>query len=106
MVETAQSDAFQAATKESQQLTSKPSDDQLLRLYALYKIGTGANFEEAKKPGVFDIKGKYKYNAWKDAVEEERLTPEQAQEKYVELVEKLKSELGFDADKEPETVGA
>jgi diazepam-binding inhibitor (GABA receptor modulating acyl-CoA-binding protein) len=55
---------------------------------------------------MLDLKGKAKYNAWKKVVEEDKLTPEAAQAKYVELVEKLKATYGYDANKVPETVGA
>jgi diazepam-binding inhibitor (GABA receptor modulating acyl-CoA-binding protein) len=55
---------------------------------------------------MFDMKGKAKYNAWKKVAEEDKLTPEAAQAKYVELVEKLKGTYGYDANKVPETVGA
>lgn len=37
---------------------------------------------------------------------DEGVTPDQAQTKYVELIEKMKQAYGFDASKEPETVGA
>jgi hypothetical protein len=37
---------------------------------------------------------------------EVRGTPEEAQTKYIALIEKLKEEYGFDADKVPEAVGA
>ena len=50
--------------------------------------------------------GKAKYAAWKSAVEEDKLTAEQAQEKYIQHVEEYKAKYGFDADKEPEAVGA
>lgn len=40
--------------------------------------------------------GKAKYNAWKKEVDA-GTTPEAAQKKYVELVEKLKNELGYNA---------
>jgi diazepam-binding inhibitor (GABA receptor modulating acyl-CoA-binding protein) len=36
---------------------------------------------------------------------DEGLTPEQAQEKYVALVELLKTKCGYDENKEPESVG-
>lgn len=49
--------------------------------------------------------GKAKYNAWKKEVDA-GTTPDAAQEKYVALVESLKASLGYDADKEPEAVGA
>lgn len=50
------------------------------------------------------MQGKAKYNAWKKAVED-GITPEQAQEKYVALVEELKKKYGYDENKVPENVG-
>ena len=41
------------------------------------------------------VQGKYKYNAWKKIVDE-KVTPETAQTKYVDLVEKLKKSYGFE----------
>jgi len=38
-------------------------------------------------------------------VVDEGITKEQAQERYVELVEKLKETYGYDANKEAEAVG-
>lgn len=42
------------------------------------------------------VQGKAKYNAWKAEVEA-GTTPEEAQKKYVDFVEELKSKLGFNA---------
>jgi acyl-CoA-binding protein len=42
-------------------------------------------------------KGKAKHKAWK-AVVDDGVTPEEAQSRYVELVEKLKERYGYDAD--------
>ncbi|KAK4125553.1 putative fatty acid binding protein [Parathielavia appendiculata] len=100
----AQSEAFKKAVVDSKKLTSKPSNEDLLEIYALFKIGTGENIEAATKPGMFDLKGKAKYNAWKAAVDE-GTTPEQAQEKYVTKIEEMKSKYGYDENKEPEAVG-
>ncbi|GKU02710.1 hypothetical protein FLAG1_04909 [Fusarium langsethiae] len=102
----AQSESFQKAVEDSKKLTSKPGPTELLELYSLYKVGTGEDFTKAEKPGMLDLKGKAKYNAWKKVVEEDNPTPEAAQAKYVELVEKLKATYGYDANKVPETVGA
>lgn len=49
--------------------------------------------------------GKTKHKAWKK-IDDEGVTAEEAQKQYVELVEKLKDKYGYDADKEPEPVGA
>ncbi|KAK1836940.1 acyl CoA binding protein [Podospora conica] len=99
-----QTDAFKKAVVDSQKLTSKPGNDDLLELYALYKVALGESFDNATKPGMFDLKGKAKYNAW-SALNDQALTPEQAQEKYVAKVEELKEKYGYDADKTPESVG-
>lgn len=40
--------------------------------------------------------GKYKYNAWKKVVDD-KTTAEAAQKEYVDLVEKLKVDYGFQA---------
>ena len=40
------------------------------------------------------MQGKYKYNAWKKAVDE-GTKPEAAQKQYVEMIEKLKGQYGF-----------
>lgn len=48
--------------------------------------------------------GKYKHSSWKKLVDE-GLSPEDAQIKYVELIEKLKEKYGYDEGKEPEQVG-
>ena len=41
------------------------------------------------------MQGKAKYKAWKE-VNEKNLSAEDAQKHYVELVEKLKNELGYE----------
>jgi diazepam-binding inhibitor (GABA receptor modulating acyl-CoA-binding protein) len=51
------------------------------------------------------LQGKAKKNAWQKVVDE-GITAEEAQERYVALVEKLKETYGYDADKAPEAVGA
>ncbi|OXV05708.1 hypothetical protein Egran_06524 [Elaphomyces granulatus] len=100
-----QSDAFLKATEDSKKLTSKPDNNDLLELYGLFKIGTGEDFSKAIVPGIFDLKGKAKYNSWKSHIENKTSSTE-AQELYVGLVERLKAKHGYDADKVPETVGS
>ncbi|KAK0390964.1 hypothetical protein NLU13_0466 [Sarocladium strictum] len=100
-----QSEAFQKAVADSKKLTSKPGNDDLLQLYGLYKVATGEDISKAPAPGMFDLKGKAKKNAWQ-AVVDEGTTPDQAQEKYIALVESLKQSCGYDENKEPEAVGA
>ncbi|KEZ41274.1 hypothetical protein SAPIO_CDS7365 [Scedosporium apiospermum] len=96
---------FLKAAEDSKKLTSKPSNEELLELYALYKVGNGEDITKAPAPGMFDLKGKAKKNAWQKLVDE-GVTTEQAQERYVALVEQLKEKYGYDADKVPEAVGS
>ncbi|AEO70825.1 72c30f52-7cb3-48a0-b420-9bb99a26acbf [Thermothielavioides terrestris] len=127
----AQSEAFQKAVVDSKKLTSKPSNEDLLEIYALYKIGTGEDIEKAPKPGMFDLKAggrprlsfreigsckaaanglthepqaKAKYNAWRAKVDD-GISVEEAQEKYVAKIEEMKTKYGYDENKEPEAVG-
>ncbi|ROW16647.1 hypothetical protein VPNG_01553 [Cytospora leucostoma] len=96
--------AFDTAVADSKKLTSKPSNEELLDLYALYKIAQGEDISSAPAPGMFDLKGKAKKNAWQKRVDE-GVTPSQAKEEYVALVETLKTKYGYDANKQPEAVG-
>ncbi|KAM4056932.1 acyl coA binding protein [Hirsutella rhossiliensis] len=96
---------FEKAVVDSKKLTGKPSNDELLDLYALYKIANGEDIAKAPAPGMFDMKGKAKKNAWQKLLDE-GVTPDQAQVKYVALVEDLKTKHGYDADKVPEAVGS
>ncbi|KUI63695.1 hypothetical protein VM1G_10530 [Cytospora mali] len=97
--------AFETAVADSKKLTSKPSNEELLDLYALYKIAQGEDISSAPAPGMFDLKGKAKKNAWQKKVDE-GVSQEQAKSEYVALVETLKTKYGYDANKSPEAVGA
>lgn len=99
-----QSEAFRKAIVDSKKLTSKPGNDDLLELYALYKVATGEDIAKTPAPGMFDLKGKAKKNAWQKVVDD-GVTAAQAQEKYVTLVERMKQAYGCDENKEPEAVG-
>ncbi|KAL1586207.1 hypothetical protein WHR41_05443 [Cladosporium halotolerans] len=83
----AQSAEFKKAVEDSRSLTKKPSNDELLEIYALFKQGTQeVKYEDAPKPGMFDMAGKAKYNEWAKVKD---MKPEEAQKKYVEAVKKL-----------------
>ena len=55
---------FEQAQADVRTLTSKPSNEELLTLYALFKQATAGEATGAKKPGRFDLVGKAKYEAW------------------------------------------
>jgi len=80
------SDEFQSAVAASQALTKRPSNEELLELYALYKQSTDGDVS-GDRPGGFDFKAIAKFDAW---AEKKGLSKDQAMQKYVELVAKLK----------------
>ncbi|KAF1913191.1 acyl-CoA-binding protein [Ampelomyces quisqualis] len=65
-----------------------PSNDEQLSLYAYAKVAQGQDFGAAKKPGMFDLAGKAKYNKWKEVVDA-GTSQQEADDKYVELGEQL-----------------
>lgn len=68
-----------------QNLTQRPSDDELLKLYGLYKQATVGDNTTAK-PGIFDLKGKYKWQAWEDL---KGTSQEDAESQYIALADEL-----------------
>jgi acyl-CoA-binding protein len=55
--------AFTAAADGVKTLPKRPRNDQLLELYALYKQATEGD-ASGPRPGVFDLTGRAKYDAW------------------------------------------
>ena len=78
-------DDFAKAQEDVKTLTKRPSDQQFLDLYSLFKQATEGD-NTTSKPGMFDIKGQFKWNAWKD---KSGLSKDAAQQKYVDLVNSL-----------------
>lgn len=66
-------------------LAKTPDTDALLELYALYKQATTGDVE-GKRPGMLDIKGRAKFDAW---AKQKGVGKDAAMQAYVELVEKL-----------------
>lgn len=81
---------FEAAADRAQNLPERPSNDDLLAMYALYKQGTEGDVT-GDRPGFTDFKGRAKYDAWAD---KEGMDKEEAMQKYIDLVERLEDELG------------
>jgi acyl-CoA-binding protein len=79
-------EAFEKAASDVQDLPERPSNDDLLSLYAFYKQGSEGDIS-GKRPGFTDFKGRAKYDAWKEL---EGMEPDQAKQQYVDLVEKLR----------------
>ncbi len=82
-------DNFNAAVAQSKDLPSRPSNEDLLQLYALFKQATEGDVV-GERPGGFDFKGIAKFDAW---AEKKGIDKEAAMQSYVNLVERLKKEL-------------
>jgi diazepam-binding inhibitor (GABA receptor modulator, acyl-CoA-binding protein) len=82
------SEDFAQAQVDVQGLAQRPGNDVLLRLYALYKQGTLCD-ATGNRPGMFDLVGRSKYDAWKAMA---GTAPEDAQQQYVDLVRRLQAQ--------------
>ena len=80
------SQRFDAAALDSRQLPERPGNEDLLRLYALYKQATEGNVT-GERPGMMDFVGRAKFDAWKELA---GTGTDDAMERYIELVESLK----------------
>ncbi|ORX49925.1 diazepam binding inhibitor [Hesseltinella vesiculosa] len=78
---------FETAAKDVKTLKNTPGNDELLKLYSLFKQATVGDNDTAA-PGMFDIKGKAKWNTW-NAVK--GTSQEDAEAQYIALVESLKA---------------
>jgi len=81
-------DDFQAAVTRSQQLTKRPSNEELLDLYALFKQASEGDVS-GDRPGGFDFKAIAKFDAWAG---KKGLSKEDAMQAYVKLVETLQQQ--------------
>ena len=76
---------FEAAVNQSKSFTKRPSNDDLLTLYALYKQATEGDVS-GDRPGGFDFKAIAKYDAWATL---KGMPKEEARREYVKLVDTL-----------------
>lgn len=77
---------FEQAAVDVKNLSERPDNDTLLKLYALYKQGAEGDVN-GPKPGFFDFVGLAKYEAWEKL---KGTSSEDAQAQYVKLVNRLK----------------
>ena len=78
-------DQFNQAVLRSKELTVRPSNEDLLRLYALFKQATTGDVSE-ERPGGFDFKGAAKYDAWSG---ETGKSVDTARQEYINLINEL-----------------
>jgi diazepam-binding inhibitor (GABA receptor modulating acyl-CoA-binding protein) len=77
--------AFDKAMADSKNLSERPDNATLLKIYALYKQGsTGDNTD--KKPGFGDMVARAKWDAWNSL---KGTSQEDAMQQYVDLIESL-----------------
>ena len=77
--------AFEAAVANSKNLSERPDNATLLKIYALYKQGTAGDNAE-KKPGFGDMVGRAKWDAWNNL---KGTVQADAQQQYIDLIESL-----------------
>ncbi|VDK89494.1 unnamed protein product [Litomosoides sigmodontis] len=80
---------FGEAAAKVKQLKKRPTDDELLELYGLYKQATMGD-NTASKPWI-DFKGRAKWEAWQ---KRKGMSSEDAKEQYIKLVQKLVEKYG------------
>ena len=78
---------FEQAQADSKNLTERPDNMTLLKIYALFKQASSGD-AEGKRPGVADMVGRAKWDAW-DAIK--GTSKEDAMQQYIDLIEELKS---------------
>ena len=76
---------FQDAGARAKDLPSRPSNEDLLKMYGLFKQGTSGDVS-GDRPGAFDFKGRAKYDAWAAL---KGTAQDDAKEQYIALVDKL-----------------
>ena len=80
-------ESFEAAVKTAHSLTIRPSNEDLLKMYSLYKQATlGDNTQDP--PGGFDFVAAAKHNAWKKLA---GTSQEEAMNQYIDLIQRLQS---------------
>jgi carboxylesterase len=78
---------FEEAQRRAQELPRRPDTETLLELYALFKQGSSGDVSGAR-PGMLDVKGRAKYDAWAG---KRGMSREAAMAAYVALVDRLAS---------------
>jgi diazepam-binding inhibitor (GABA receptor modulator, acyl-CoA-binding protein) len=78
-------DDFNLAVSKSKDLTKRPSNEELLELYGLFKQATEGDVNEPKPMG-FDFKAIAKYSAWES---KKGIEKDKAMQDYINLMKTL-----------------
>lgn len=76
---------FEAAVANSRNLTERPDNSTLLKIYGLYKQATSGDNSE-KQPGFSDMVGRAKWDAWAAC---KGLSATDAMQQYIALIDSL-----------------
>jgi diazepam-binding inhibitor (GABA receptor modulator, acyl-CoA-binding protein) len=76
---------FESAVARSKELTKRPSNEELLSLYALYKQASEGDVT-GERPGGFDFKAIAKFDAWEELKGKSK---DAAMTEYIALVDRL-----------------
>ncbi|MBC7662430.1 MAG: acyl-CoA-binding protein [Caulobacter sp.] len=77
---------FEQAVADSKNLSERPDNATLLKLYALYKQGSTGD-ADGKRPGFSDMVGRAKWDAWNELKGQSQ---DEARQAYIDLIEDLK----------------
>lgn len=76
---------FESAASRSKNMTKRPTNEELLQLYALYKQGSEGDVS-GDRPGGFDFKAIAKFDAWEEL---KGKSQDQAKQEYIDMVNRL-----------------
>jgi diazepam-binding inhibitor (GABA receptor modulating acyl-CoA-binding protein) len=79
---------FEKAAALTKEFTQRPSNEELLELYALYKQATEGDVS-GERPGGFEFKAIAKFDAWEVLKGKSK---EQAMQEYINLVNNLRQQ--------------
>ncbi len=77
---------FDQAAEDAKSLSSRPDNDTMLKMYALFKQGNSGDVS-GKRPGMLAAVKRAKFDAW---AKEKGTSKDAAKEAYIALVEELK----------------
>ena len=77
---------FEQAVADSKNLSERPDNMTMLKIYALYKQASVGD-AEGKRPGFTDMVGRAKWDAWNELKGQ---SADEARQAYVDLIEDLK----------------
>ncbi|XP_070823028.1 acyl-CoA-binding protein-like [Chaetodon trifascialis] len=82
---------FEKVAEDVKNVRTRPSDQELLDLYGLYKQGTVGDVN-TDKPGMMDFKGKAKWDAWSSR---KGMSKDDAMTAYIALGKEVISKYGL-----------